>query len=888
MRFAVGDRIGRFEILAPIGAGGMGEVYRARDPQLQREVAIKVLPALFSASAERRRRFEQEARAAGSLNHPNILTVHDVGLHEASSYIVTELLDGETLRARMQGRPLSARKSVEYAIQIARGLAAGHERGIVHRDIKPDNLFVTSEGRIKILDFGLAKLLGDDSSGNTETVTVGDEERGPVRGTVGYMSPEQARGLRVDHRTDIFSFGAVFYEMLTGFPPFRRATSADTLNAILFEEPPDLPQAAGVTPSLDRIVRHCLEKKPEERFQSIRDLIFDLESRQESTGSVAAAPRRRTISKGTVAVLSAVVLAAATGAAGYFAGTRLRTDVAAPAYSVRPMTDLAGLEESPAVSPDGKQVAYTASRNGRRQIFVRLAAGSPPIPITTTDVEHQSPRWSPDQNWLVYFSRAAPDDPQGTVWKVPALGGAPVPIMPAIGGVDVSRTGRVAGFRLHEKRIELVSVQLDGSDLRTITSLPLRYHRNPRWSPDGKTIAFQSGDGVRWDVWYVSSTVSAAPNEPVQLTRDNSPIAGLAWLPDSSGVVFASSRGNTIPYLAPMALWEASLSGGPPRRLTAPETWYEQPDVHESGLVSAVKIAMRLDVWRYPFGPTPAENVRNGQQITRQTGWVLTPTASPNGDQIAYLSNHAGHTNVWVTSMDGTARQITYENDPTAVVGVPIWSPDGTAIAYVSSKGNTGLGFGVWLVDPTGGNPRQLLAKGLGVAWSPDSRSLYYVETAGSDLKRISVTDGTITTISTERVRNVIGADATYVYVMVERMLIDGRLAFQILKVPIAAGPATEVAVIPPSRIASWQLMNPSLSRDGRWLALPLTDGAATNIWAVSTENGQWRQITDFGDRNIFITRRVSWSADDKSIFAAVGEGDADIALLDGLIRPRR
>src|SRR5262245_11092361 len=247
MRFAVGHRVGRFEILAVLGAGGMGEVYRARDLQLHRDVAIKVLPVAFSGDAERLRRFEQEARAAGSLNHPNILTVYDVGLQGAASYIVTELLEGETLRARMQGRPLPARKAVEFAIQIASGLAAGHERSIVHRDVKPDNLCVTTEGRIKILDFGLAKLLGDDS-GNTETITIGDEQRTPIRGTVGYMSPEQARGLRLDHRTDVFSFGAVFYEMLAGFAPFRRPSTADSINAILYEEPPDLPATTGVTP----------------------------------------------------------------------------------------------------------------------------------------------------------------------------------------------------------------------------------------------------------------------------------------------------------------------------------------------------------------------------------------------------------------------------------------------------------------------------------------------------------------------------------------------------------------------------------------------------------------------------------------------------------------
>src|SRR4051794_40522555 len=240
MSLSVGDRIGRLEILGCLGVGGMGEVYRARDPQLQREVAIKVLPAAFSRDPDRQRRFEVEARAAGSLNHPNIVAVYDVGVQDGATWIVAELLVGETLRQRMDGRPLSLRTVVDYASQIASGLAAAHARGIVHRDIKPANLFVTREGRVKILDFGLAKLTGPDAIGDsTETVVIDGVPLGPVAGTALYMSPEQARGRRTDHRSDIFSFGTVLYEMLAGFAPFRRATAAETLGAIVNDAPPD-------------------------------------------------------------------------------------------------------------------------------------------------------------------------------------------------------------------------------------------------------------------------------------------------------------------------------------------------------------------------------------------------------------------------------------------------------------------------------------------------------------------------------------------------------------------------------------------------------------------------------------------------------------------------
>jgi Tol biopolymer transport system component len=362
-------------------------------------------------------------------------------------------------------------------------------------------------------------------------------------------------------------------------------------------------------------------------------------------------------------------------------------------------------------------------------------------------------------------------------------------------------------------------------------------------------------------------------------------MAGLAWLPDGEGLVYASSRGSTVPYLAPLGLWEVGLSDGVSRRITPVETSYEQPDVHATGLISAVRMQMRFDVYQIPFGPVPADNVRRAVSVTRQTGRVLTPTAAPNGREVAYLSDSGGHANLWVTSADGGSRQITFEDDPAVAVGVPVWSPDGQTIAFVSSKGNTGLAFGVWLVKPDGREPRQLLPRGLGVAWSPDSQWLYYVEGAGGPLKKIAATGAAPpVTVRPETVRNVIGVHDSTVYYMVERMLIDGRLEFEIIRAPVDGGPAEKVWVVPPSRIAPWQIMNPSLSPDGRWLALPLTDGSTTNIWALSTADRHLQQVTDYGDRHIFIARRVSWSADGKSLFAAIGEGDADIVSLLGIV----
>jgi len=289
MALTSGTKLGPYEIVSPLGAGGMGEVYRCRDPRLKREVAIKVLPQAFSLDADRLRRFEQEALATAALNHPNILAVFDIGTIEGSPYVVSELLEGETLRERLRSGSIAVRKALDYALQIAHGLAAAHEKGIIHRDLKPENLFVTKDGRVKILDFGLAKLTQDEPGTHTSlpTATHGTEA-GVVMGTAGYMSPEQVRGIALDPRSDIFSFGAILYEMLSGKRAFHGDTAADTMSAILKEDPPDLNETnRNVSPALERVVQHCLEKNPEQRFHSARDVAFDLEtlSNQSGTGS---------------------------------------------------------------------------------------------------------------------------------------------------------------------------------------------------------------------------------------------------------------------------------------------------------------------------------------------------------------------------------------------------------------------------------------------------------------------------------------------------------------------------------------------------------------------------------------------------------------------------
>jgi len=344
MTLAVGTRLGPYEVLAPIGAGGMGEVYRARDTRLKRDVAIKVLPIAFTADSERLRRFEHEARSASALNHPNIVTVYDVGEQERTPYVVLELLEGQTLRERLAAGALGARKAAEYAVQIAHGLAAAHEKGILHRDLKPDNVFITKDGRVKILDFGLAKTGHETTGANgTNAPTEAGTEPGVVMGTVGYMSPEQVRGQPADQRSDLFAFGTMLYEMLTGKRAFAGGSAVETMNAILNAEPPEPSRSqAEVTPALDRIVRRCLEKSPAERFQSAGDLAFALGE----ASSVASASAVRPPAAGRkrprlgLTLLAALLLLLAVLFAANVGGLRDRLPSGEPAGRIRSLAVL--------------------------------------------------------------------------------------------------------------------------------------------------------------------------------------------------------------------------------------------------------------------------------------------------------------------------------------------------------------------------------------------------------------------------------------------------------------------------------------------------------------------------------------------------------------------
>lgn len=883
----MGTRLGDCEILSVVGAGGMGEVYRARDGRLQREVAIKVLPDFLAGDRDRLRRFEQEARAAAALNHPNILSVYQFGQTETGApYVVMELLQGQTLRERLMTGALPVRKTVEYALQIARGLAAAHDRGIIHRDIKPENLFITRDGAVKILDFGLAKLVSSDG-GAQNTITAMGSQPGTVVGTMGYMAPEQLRGQTVDHRCDIFSLGAVLYEMLSGQRAFHGNTPADTVSAILKEDPPELSEESEKIPAaLARIVHRCLEKDPAERFQSARDLAFNLElpsAPSSSSGRLQAVEPARKKTTTVPWVAASLLLLVGLGL-GFFAARGHKSLLPSREPVVlRRLTDFVGMEEFPALSPDGRSVAFTSDLTGRRQVWVRLLGGGTPLQITKDDVDHQSPRWSADSASLIYFTPASDANGQGTIWEVPALGGTPHPIATSLSAGDLSHDGKfLAYLRASAGNIELVATDRDGTNPRSIVRLDSDYnYDNVRWSPDDRLLAIQRGRTFDYDVMYVSS----AGGDLKPLTRDGNPLRGFGWLPDSSGVVYASSRGSTVLYLPTTNLWSVHLDGKDLRQLTFGEFSYESPDVDSKGNIVAARSRIQFDIWKYRVGSSARENVTSGVQITHQTGVVHTPTVSPNDREIAYLSDSGGRGNIWVLNLqDGQTRQVTFEQDPRVAIGVPVWSPDGKYISFVK-RGLTGWNVDLWLANPDGTNAHKVADNGGWACWSSDSRWLYYSPPTqkGFRIEKISPQGGNPVLVREDAMKPAVAADGT-LYFALNLATLNGVQDLELRAARPESGEPRLIARIPGAQF-SLSVTQPVLSPDGKWLALLLVHGTTTNVWIQPTDGGPMRQVTDFGREATFIARRVSWSSDGKSIFAAVGKGEADIVWLNRLLQ---
>ncbi len=682
MSLTAGTKLGPYEVIGAVGAGGMGEVYRARDTRLGRDVAIKILPRSVSDDADRLRRFAQEARAAGALNHPNVLVVHDVGDHDRSPYVVCELLEGTTLREQLTGAPLPARRAIDYAIQIARGLAAAHERGIVHRDLKPENLFVTRDGRVKILDFGIAKLAEREPVEGGDSLTERAEtDPGLVLGTVGYMSPEQVRGQRVDHRSDIFSFGAVLYEMLAGKRAFKRDSSVETLNAILTDEPPDLPTGDGMAPVLDRVVRHCLEKSPEQRFQSARDAAFALEGVTNHSGQtpmIAGAATARA-NRARIAWVIAGFFVLTTAALPMVLLRRDRPEPRSVSFEIAApdggaFQGILGI--SSAISPDGKMLAMVVTTGQAPHLYLRRLDSTRSVRLSGTDGA-SGPFWSPDSQWIGFFA-------DGKLKRVAVAAGAPQTIC-AVPGARTTNPWLAGTWGIENT---ILFAGLDGL---------LKVQASPGAEPVVALAPGPGGDRGAFTLWpsflpdgrtflYYSLNVGA-PSEIRIGSLESSETH--AVLQAASRAVYAEPG-----YLlfARESILMAQSFDLRTKRATGDPTAIAEDLVYFRDLGQSDFSVAKSGVLSYQAGDTSSRLVwyrRDGTELDQvgDAANFFFPRLSPDGEKVAVdiLDRRSGTTDIALFDLRRGAKSSFVTRDPMAD-WTPVFSPDGKQVAFASAR----------------------------------------------------------------------------------------------------------------------------------------------------------------------------------------------------------
>ena len=888
---AAGTRIGSYRIDGVLGEGGMGIVYRAFDTNLNRPAAIKFLSDDV-ADAAARRRFQREAQTASSLNHPHILTVYDAGEIDGRQYLVTEFIDGGTLRDWSASQPRTWRQIVDLLVGVADGLAVAHQAGILHRDIKPENVFVTRSGYGKLADFGLAKLDERAAQDEAQTLSGGQTRAGLIVGTVAYMSPEQAVGRTLDARSDVFSFGVLLYELLTGRRPFEGDSSVDVLHAIAHA--PTRPLEVDAPLALTMAVEKALEKDPADRYQTMRELVVDLRrlARRRSEEMPLPATTSPLLASGSTRwrwVLVPVAILVA-GIAGWMVRASLDRPSPSPTVQVQRLTELVGIEEAPALSPDGKTVAFVSVAGGKRQIWVRLLAGGTPLVLTRDAVDHYDPRWSSDSSSVIYYTPGAQAGDAGTIWEIPALGGTARRLVNALGPGDLSHDGkRLAFFRFHEGAVELAEAFRDQLETHVIARLQIAAMSSLRWSPDDQQLVFiQDLGGLSFTSEVMVANVSGGLPRRV---ATGSLFQGVTWLSDSSGLIISTSDGSLMPYPPTYNLWKVPLDGGARSQLTFGESSYEYPDLGVQGQLVVSRVRAQANIWKFPTTGDPGENVRRGTQITRQTGVVQTVSPSPDESQVAFLSDNGGHANVWIADVaSGGLRPVTREFDPRVVVAVPVWSPRGEWITYLSNRNSSTSGVSLWLTRPDGSDVRNLGLAGVWACWSKDGSWLYFSDTVagGYRIRKVHPDGGEPVVVRTD---NAIACnlspsgDALYYAKVLTQA--TGAWDFELRVASPEDGPSRVIGLVSGSRVPATAVnFHAFPSPDGKALAMPLLDGSTTNIWVVSTDRGEWRKLTDFGARNVVIARRIAWSADGQYIYASVSDVDADIVLLAGLPGP--
>src|SRR5262245_40922756 len=777
----ISEKISHYRIIKKLGAGGMGIVYLAEDARLRRKVALKILSTELTKNPEKLRRLEQEAFAASALSHPNILVIHEIGTEGDCHFIATEFIEGETLRDRMARKKMDFEDALDVAIQASSALAAAHKAGIVHRDIKPENIMLREDGYIKVLDFGLAKLIEPQApSADTEAQTVArvDTDPGTVMGTVNYMSPEQAKGKAIDSRTDVFSLGVVLYEMVAGRPPFGGDSSTEVLAAILDREPPPLARFEPDTPrELQRIVSKALRKDREQRYQTIKDLLIDLRSLRDELNFEAKLERSispESAARSGITITSAVSVATApessirsdavtartTSSAEYIVSEikRHKTGAAvalivciititialglyrsfgknqpkSPATSLKiiPFTSFSGGKSEPAFSPDGNQIAFVwdGGSGNNLDIYVKLIDGGTALRLTNNPAADRSPCWSPDGRRIA-FTRSSKDE--GGLYIVPALGGPeqkvssfknPLETAWSPDGKRLAVTDEPSGQEL--RSIYLVS--LENGEKRKLASPSAQFYsdRSPRFSPDGQTLAFIHSPNFLIDDIYL---VPTAGGEPKRLTFDNREMAGLAWTSDGGEIVFSSNRGG------PYGLWRVSVTGGKPEPLPVGENARDPVISHQGNRLAYTYRRTDRNIWRAP-GPNSTAKSSGPIKFIASTRDESSSQYSPDGRKIAFASDRAGSLEIWVCDSEGQ-NPVQLTNFGVTHTGTPRWSPDGRYIALDSRvEGSSDI----YVISADGGKPRHLTTEAsadIMPVWSKDGRWIYFGSERSGDFQ---------------------------------------------------------------------------------------------------------------------------------------------------------
>jgi serine/threonine protein kinase/Tol biopolymer transport system component len=758
----VSRSISHYHVLRKLGEGGMGEVYLAEDARLGRKVALKVLPADAARNPERMHRFVQEAKAASSLNHPNIAHIYEIGESDGINFIAMEFVEGTTLRQQIHRQRVDLPTLLKYLAQVAEGLAKAHAAGIVHRDLKPDNIMISPEGYAKILDFGLAKLVettlpsADDWDSNeapTAMIPAPLSTPGMIMGTVGYMSPEQAQGrTEIDPRSDVFSFGCMLFEAATRKQPFAANSLIDTLHQLIHAPAPAIRDFNAEAPAeLQRIVRRCLAKDPDERYQSIKDVAIELKDLQRDLSSGAAiessvAPEPPEVMAGSNRRYRAVALAALIivlcAGLGYaiYHFTRAGKPAALHFQNVK-LTRLTaeGNVESVAVSPDGKYVAYSLEESGQRSLWTKHPATASRVQIVppAEALAMTASTFSPDGSY-VYYTKIDEQNPQGALYQVPVLGGVSKKILSDVGQpVAISRDGKQLAFeRLRRSGTadEIFLANVDGTGERRLLEVrePLWLVGGaPAWSPDGRSLAIGYGDGQA----MVLAVVSVADGTLRTITRRGWLFIGsVGWLADGSAVAFTARE----QVLGALQVWQASYPQGDVRTITNDLNSYAAYSLSLIGDGSGV-VAVQGDpisnIWVGPDGDTSHVRAVTSRKNVQEGHYALSWTAD---GKLLYDTDVNGKSSIWVMNADGTdAKALT---DAAADDYAPQASPDGRTIIFGSRRTNL---YQVWRMDADGGNPKQLTQE-TGVptfSVSPDGRWVIYSPFIGG-IRKVSVDGG--------------------------------------------------------------------------------------------------------------------------------------------------